>query len=138
MADHPDHWYQQSAVIPFRISDDGSLEVMLITSRKKKRWVIPKGIIEPDMSPPASAAKEAEEEAGIRGHVYPDLLGTFTYDKWGGTCTCQVYVMRVEEVMEQWLENFRDREWVDLETAAQRMKENEMQNIMRSMTSFKT
>jgi 8-oxo-dGTP pyrophosphatase MutT (NUDIX family) len=55
-------------VIPYRIRD-GKIEVMLITSSTRKRWIIPKGMIEPDMTPQDSAAKEAWEEAGIIGQV---------------------------------------------------------------------
>ena len=62
----PEYFYTQSAVIPFR-EQNGEFQVMLITSRKKKRWVIPKGVKEPELSAPASAANEAMEEAGIRG-----------------------------------------------------------------------
>ena len=38
---------EQSGVIPYRIMD-GQIEVMLITSSGGKRWVIPKGLIEPE------------------------------------------------------------------------------------------
>ena len=64
----PEQWYRQSAVIPYRLTQQietgpPSVEVLLITSRKRKRWVIPKGIVEPKLSPLESALKEAYEEA---------------------------------------------------------------------------
>jgi 8-oxo-dGTP pyrophosphatase MutT (NUDIX family) len=62
---------EQSGVIPYRI-ENGQIEVMVITSSTGKRWVIPKGLIEPDMTPQDSAAKEAWEEAGLLGKVFPD------------------------------------------------------------------
>jgi len=40
---------QQSAVIPYQIVD-GEIEIMVITSSTGKRWVIPKGLVEPDMT----------------------------------------------------------------------------------------
>jgi 8-oxo-dGTP pyrophosphatase MutT (NUDIX family) len=66
--------YKQSGVIPYR-KKQGKIEVMLITSRNKGRWIIPKGVIEPDLNPRASAAKEAFEEAGVQGDVHSKLLG---------------------------------------------------------------
>jgi phosphohistidine phosphatase len=64
----PDWIYRQSAVIAYRRRPRG-VEVLLITSRKGTRWVLPKGVVEPGLSPATSAAKEALEEAGVRGTV---------------------------------------------------------------------
>ena len=63
-----DWMYNQSGVVPFKRSKDG-LQVLLITSRSGKRWVIPKGIVESEFSPQESAQKEAYEEAGITGKI---------------------------------------------------------------------
>lgn len=78
--------------------------VMLISTRKKKKWTLPKGIIEPGHSPRASAAKEALEEAGIRGQIHGQRFDYFEYHKWGGTCTVDVFLMEVSEVLDQWPE----------------------------------
>jgi phosphohistidine phosphatase len=64
----PDYFYTQSAVLPYRLLD-GKLQIMLIASRKATRWVIPKGVKEPELSLRDSADKEALEEAGIRGKL---------------------------------------------------------------------
>ena len=112
-----DWMYNQSGVIPIRFRE-GSLEILLITSRRKKHWVIPKGIIEGELSPQESALEEAYEEAGIRGAVDPEPVGRYQYNKWGGICTVEVFVMRVEEELGTWPEDFfRERRWVDLPTA---------------------
>lgn len=116
----PDYYYEQSAVVPVRRQGEG-WEVLLITSRRGKRWIVPKGVIEPDLSPADSAAKEALEEAGVLGEVLPERLGIFEYEKWGGTCDVQVFVMRVTEEQEVWPEDFRRREWVTLEEAQERI-----------------
>ena len=65
----------QSAVIPFRV-EDGSPSVLLITSRRRKRWGVPKGLIEEWQTPRDAALEEAYEEAGVRG----DLVGE---SRWG-------------------------------------------------------
>ena len=135
MRTKPDFFYQQSAVIPIRGRGD-SLEVMVITSRRKRRWVIPKGVKEPDMSAPDSAAKEAHEEAGIEGEVLPNSIGSYDYEKWGGTCTVDVYVMNVEKVHEDWLESFRDRQWVSVEEAAARLREEDLKSIVLSLPGY--
>ncbi|MBF0589001.1 MAG: NUDIX hydrolase [Magnetococcales bacterium] len=136
MREHPDYYYNQSAVIPFRKGQGGRLEILLITSRKKKRWVIPKGIAEPNMTPADSAAKEALEEAGIKGDVLPGVIGDYAYQKWGGTCAVKVYVMRVTEELKVWAEDFRDREWLPLEEAAKRMEEPSLAKMMRNTSAF--
>ncbi len=135
MRTRPDYFYTQSAVIPYR-ERDGRLEVLLITSRKKRRWVIPKGVKEPDLSPQASAAKEALEEAGIEGRVSERPIGTYRYQKWGGTCTVEVFVMAVDQVRETWEESYRDREWVSLETAVSRIEEDRLKALLRALPDF--
>ena len=84
LSKRPEHFYRQSGVIPFR-KRKGKLELLMVTSTNKKRWVIPKGVKEPHLSPKKSAIKEAWEEAGIRGKVSGGAIGAYRYRKWGGT-----------------------------------------------------
>ncbi|MEG5064377.1 NUDIX hydrolase [Microcoleus sp. B3-A4] len=123
----------QSGVIPYRIQD-GEIEVMLITSSASKRWVIPKGLIEPDMTSQDSAAKEAWEEAGLLGKVFPDLLGTYEYQKSGYTCQVEVFLMQVEAVLEIWPEaSKRKRQWVSIPKAIKRVNEPELKLILADL-----
>ena len=135
MRTKPDYFYQQSAVIPFRERGD-SLEVLVISSRRKRRTVIPKGVKEPDMSAQDSAAKEALEEAGVEGDVLPDSLGSYEYEKWGGTCTVDVYAMEVKKVHDDWPENFRDRQWVSLVEAVALLGEQDLKVIVQSLPVY--
>jgi phosphohistidine phosphatase len=135
MSSVPDYFFTQSAVIPFS-KQDGEFRVLLITSRKKKRWVIPKGVKEPELSPAASATNEAFEEAGIRGAVSTAPIGSYRYEKWGGTCTVQVFTMDVSEVLEEWQESYRDREWLSLDEAAQRVQEPALKDMILSLSEF--
>ena len=102
-APYPAWIYRQSAVLPYRWRD-GDLEVLLITSRGGKRWVLPKGIVEPGFAPAASAVKEAAEEAGVSGRAHPEPIGRYRRHKWGGTCDVAIYPMRVDEEREDWPE----------------------------------
>ena len=121
---------EQSGVIPYRIMD-GKMEVMLITSSGSKRWVIPKGLIEPNMTPEDSAAKEAWEEAGVLGKVFPNLMGTYEYYKSGCTWQVDVFLLQVETVVEIWPEAYkRKRQWVSIPKAIKRVDEPELKLIM--------
>jgi 8-oxo-dGTP pyrophosphatase MutT (NUDIX family) len=126
----PDHYYRQSAVAPWR-RHQGQLEVLLITSRSGKRWIIPKGIVEPELSPPESAAKEAWEEAGVRGVVASASLGTYRYRKWGGVCTVRVFPMHVTEVFDRWPEcEERTRRWLTVGQAVYQTSVRPLKEIL--------
>src|SRR5262249_32651877 len=58
----------QAGAIPYAIVD-GEVRVLLVTSRGSGRWLIPKGNIDPGLTPAEAAAKEAYEEGGIRGRI---------------------------------------------------------------------
>jgi 8-oxo-dGTP pyrophosphatase MutT (NUDIX family) len=136
MTRKPAGWYAQSGVIPYRVLAEASagtpdVEVLLITSRKRKRWVIPKGIVEPDLTAQQSAVKEAYEEAGIRGEVSDTPIGMFQYEKWGGICVVDVFLLNVTELLTEWPEaDLRDREWMSVTEAAGRVREKELQRLL--------
>ena len=111
---NPSWMYRQSAALTYRWCED-ELEVLLITSRKGKHWILPKGIVEPGMAPPESAAKEA----GVIGEVSSESLGWYEYHKWGGTCHVEVYPLLVRVELDHWEEaSMRRRRWLP-PTAAQ-------------------
>lgn len=130
----PDWIYKQSGVIPYRFLDD-QIQILLVTSRSGRRWVIPKGIIEPDLSPQESAQKEAYEEAGVSGEISGKSLGTYSYKKWGGTCTVTVFLLKVEEILEDWEESYlRTREWMSVEEAVTRVDERKLKDLIRDIS----
>jgi 8-oxo-dGTP pyrophosphatase MutT (NUDIX family) len=136
MEPKPDWLFRQSAVIPYRLRD-GDVEILLITSRNRRRWVIPKGVIEPSMTPSDSAANEAFEEAGLRGCVNPTPIGNYEYFKWGDTCHVEVFLMLVDEVLDQWPEaSFRKRRWMSVEEAARWVDEPELKSLLRSVPAL--
>lgn len=132
MARVPDHFFTQSAVLPYRLRRD-RLEILMVTSRRRRRWVIPKGVQEPGLSAIECACREAFEEAGVEGSVESKPLGTYRYEKWGGTCSVVVFLMAVTVCHASWPESFRDREWVTPEEAARRAAEPELQAIIRAL-----
>jgi phosphohistidine phosphatase len=132
MAAKPGYFFRQSGVIPYRVRK-GVLEILLITSRKKRRWIIPKGIIEPDFSARHSAAKEALEEAGARGSVHNKLLGIYKDTKFGRSCSVKVYPMRVTRIHKVWEETDRDREWVTLKKALKLVSNGGLKRVIKKL-----
>lgn len=128
-------YIEQSGVVPYRLQN-GQIEVLLVSSRKKKHWVIPKGIVEPDLTPQASAAKEALEEGGILGEVLPQSLGTYTYAKWGGICRVAVFLLKVTGLEADWLENYRERRWFGLGEAIEQLEEEELKTIVGKISTI--
>lgn len=124
--------FRQSAVIAFRGPAD-AMEVVLVSSRRGKRWVIPKGLVEPDLEPGASAAKEAWEEAGLRGEVSSEPVGYYAYEKWGSKCEVAVFLMRVDAVLDDWPEStWRKRVWLSAPRAAERVEEAALASLLRT------
>jgi 8-oxo-dGTP pyrophosphatase MutT (NUDIX family) len=66
----------QYGVLPYRFTETNSLEVLLVTTRQTRRWIVPKGWPIKGLKPPRSAAREAYEEAGIRGTVGAKAIGS--------------------------------------------------------------
>ncbi len=125
-----DRIFPQSGVIPFRGSLQ-SLEILLVTSRSNKRWIIPKGLIEPGLSPQDSALQEAYEEAGLRGQIVGGEIGQYQYQKWGGVCMVSVYPMNVTEILESWPESsLRKRKWFTLENCLNKIREKDLRNLI--------
>src|SRR5262245_54999682 len=99
---------RQGAALPVRNG-----RVCLVTSSNGKRWVIPKGVIEPGQTAGETALQEAWEEAGLVGVLQPEPIGSYLYEKWCGTCHVTVFLMHVTEVVQEWPErDLRQRSWL--------------------------
>lgn len=132
----PEWYYNQSAVIPFRFSIN-NLEVLLITSLKRKQWIIPKGIIENELSAQESASKEAYEEAGLSGKIVGDVIGEYTYEKWGGKCRVRVFAFKVDRVHDTWPEvESRERKWFTIDKAIDVIGNKEVKDMLKSLKKF--
>ena len=104
----PDGWIRQAAALPLRQG-----RVCLITSRNGKRWVIPKGWIDPGQTAGETALQEAWEEAGLVGALEQEPIGSYLYEKDGQRFHVTVFVMNVTSVEQDWPEReIRQRSWV--------------------------
>jgi 8-oxo-dGTP pyrophosphatase MutT (NUDIX family) len=128
----------QYAALPYRFSGR-SREVMLVTSRETRRWIIPKGWPQKGKAPHHSAAREAYEEAGVVGATARRPLGSFEYEKrvkHGRVVICEVYVfpLKVKRQNKKWPER-REREvkWVSASRAANWIKEPMLRTIIRRL-----
>lgn len=114
----------QYAALAWRRGETGGVEVLLITSRETRRWVIPKGWPIRGLRPHQAAAREAWEEAGVEGRPGARKLGVFDYDKRlsGGQLQpvrVEVYPLEVLEIHESWPEvSQRERRWLSAPEAA--------------------
>lgn len=117
----------------------GKVEVLLVTSRDTGRWVIPKGWPAQDLSAPASAAREAWEEAGVEGDVSETALGVYTYDKRRLPkpplpCAVMVFPLRVACLAASFPERKqRKRHWFRAGKAAQLVDEPDLREIFRRL-----
>lgn len=126
----------QYAALPWRLRADGEIEVLLITSRETQRWVIPKGWPIKTLSPGASAAHEAFEEAGVSGKVRERSIGRYHYDKRLRSGRLQhvrvlVYALQVVALAEEWPEKGqRELKWVPPADGAEMVAEPELKTLL--------
>ena len=127
---------RQVAALPWRIDDRHGLQVLMITSRETRRWVIPKGGRMAGKTDAEAAAVEAVEEAGVVGRVDDQPIGKFRYLKRlgpisGRMCVVSVYPLRVTVQLGDWLERGqRDRQWMSREAAARAVHEPDLAALL--------
>ncbi|HEX8126368.1 MAG TPA: NUDIX hydrolase [Allosphingosinicella sp.] len=128
----------QYGVLPVRRAADGGFEVLLITSRETRRWVVPRGNPIAGKSPVESAAQEAFEEAGIVGPVEAEPIGLYSYEKRRRSgasvpASVQLFRMTVAEERDSWPEkDQRERRWFAAAEAAAAVHEAELAELIRS------
>lgn len=127
----------QYAALPYRTNEAGEIEVLLITSRTTRRWIIPKGWPMGKLQPRKVAAAEAAEEAGVEGRVSRQPIGRYSYDKVlsSGTtvrCAVDVYALEVQKQRSSWPERKRrERRWMAIAEAAGLVGDAELAPLLR-------
>jgi 8-oxo-dGTP pyrophosphatase MutT (NUDIX family) len=118
----------QAAAIPI---NDG--QVCIITSRSGKRWVIPKGCLEPGKTVGDIAQQEAWEEAGVLGLLHPHPVGTYCYSKWGLAYHVTVFLMEVTRVENDWPERLlRRRSWLTPARVLDHISDPGLRQVLRA------
>jgi 8-oxo-dGTP pyrophosphatase MutT (NUDIX family) len=128
---------QQTAALCFRYKSGGpEIEVLVVTSRGSRSWIIPKGWPVKKKTLAQSAAIEAWEEAGVRGKVLERAIGRYTYLKEldGGEvvpCIVDVFQIEVDTVHDRFKElGQRVIAWVSPVEAARRVREIELKSLL--------
>jgi 8-oxo-dGTP pyrophosphatase MutT (NUDIX family) len=129
---------EQFAALPWRVTEENKVEILLASSRDTKRWVVPKGWPMKGRKPHIVAAIEAQQEAGLHGKVEKTKLGDFEYEKrmkGGGAvdCVVEVYSLRVERQRKKWPEKGqRVTFWFPYNVAAQEVDEPGLSELIRA------
>lgn len=127
---------KQVAALPIVETAEGPL-VLLVTTRGRGRWTIPKGWPKPGMDDAARAAQEAAEEAGVEGEIGARPIGIFGYTKrlhlfsWA-KCQVHIYPLLVRYQQLDWPEDAaRKTRWVSPDEAASLVAESELATVLR-------
>ncbi len=132
----------QYGALPYRMSKEGQLEILLVTSRDTGRWIIPKGWPMKGRKPPKAAAREAFEEAGVRGSISSKAVGSYRYDKRldgeDGVVPCEVKVfpLLVKRQLKKWPEmKERQTRWFTPMEAASFIEEEGLRDLVVSFAA---
>lgn len=127
---------RQVAALCWRTGDTGP-EVMLVTTRRTKRWTPPKGWPMSDRSLAGAAAQEAWEEAGVKGDIDEYAIGGYIYTKTSRTSGAaqpvrvEVFPLQVRDVADKYPERKqRERRWMTPEIAAESVAEPELKRLI--------
>jgi hypothetical protein len=129
---------RQVAAIPFRLAANGALEVMLVTSRETKRFIVPKGWPMKGKSGRKAATIEAEQEAGVTGKALRMPAGTYSYWKRLSNrfvrVDVTVYLLAVTDEHADWRERrTRQRAWLSPHDAALLIDEPELATLVATL-----
>ncbi|MGO4624412.1 NUDIX hydrolase [Ensifer sp. 2YAB10] len=132
---------QQVGVLPWRIRKNGDARILLITSRRSGRWIVPKGWPGKGLAPRVAASREALEEGGVIGVISKAPVTTYRYMKClddGSRVACRVAVfgMNVRGTLVDWREKGqRTRRWFSLAAAADKLDDRELATFLRSLSA---
>jgi 8-oxo-dGTP pyrophosphatase MutT (NUDIX family) len=114
-----------------------ALEILVVTTRQSRRWIVHKGWPIKRLTPSKSAAREAFEEAGVRGKIGARPIGNFRYKKAANEtgadadCEIKVFPLLVRRQSATWPESGqRMIQWVDPEKAISLIREPELKSIV--------
>ena len=131
---------RQIAAMPIRRAADGSLEILLVTSRTTRRWIVPKGWPIKGMKDYDAAAREAYEEAGVVGTIGKRAAGRYNYWKRLSDhfvlCTVKLYLLEVQRQLPSWVEQGqRHCQWFKPEDAADLVDEPGLSSLIRKIAA---
>lgn len=132
---------QLYGVIPYKVEDD-SVWVMMVTSQTRKRWIFPNGNIESGETGVQAAAREAFEEAGVKGsidkkHTIDATIGKSAPDGIEEVAV-EFFAMEVLKQADKWPEkDERKRRWITLEKAKSVITDDDFQTVIKNFSKQK-
>lgn len=114
----------------------GKVEILLITSRRNNRWIVPKGWPMDGKTPADCALIEAWEEAGVKGEAGDTCLGVYSYARFREfeahvPCIAMLYPVNVKRLEKNYPEaRDRKRKWVSRKRAAKLVKHRELGKLI--------
>jgi len=125
----------QFGALCYRVHNDKT-QVLIITTRSGKRWIVPKGWPMDNATPGQAAAREAFEEAGAEGKISGNCLGIYTYYKQVDgddlPCIVAVYPLKVKLLHAIYPESGqRKRKWLSLKKAAALVQNPELSQMIK-------
>jgi 8-oxo-dGTP pyrophosphatase MutT (NUDIX family) len=122
----------QYGALPYRFTQIAALEILVVTTRQSRRWIVPKGWPIKRLTPSKSAAREAFEEAGVRGKIGARPIGNFRY-KNGAEADYEVKIfpLLVRRQSATWPEHGqRVVQWVAPDKAISLIREPELKSLV--------
>jgi len=125
----------QFGALCYRVKGN-EVEILLITSRGRGDWIIPKGWPMGGETPGNAAATEAMQEAGVEGKLSDKVLGFYSYTKKHDgdnlPCVVAVFPLRVKNLLKKYPEKSeRKRRWVSQKKAVSLVVEPELKRIIK-------
>lgn len=133
--------FVQVAALCLRSGPDGA-EVLLVKTLRTGGWVIPKGWPMTGKTLSQAAALEAWEEAGAKGHIAPNPIGSFTYTKIRKSglpvqCRAHVFLMKTTQTLDVYPEALkREKQWMTLGQAAKLVRDPELSDLMAKLADY--
>ncbi len=125
----------QFGALCYRIHKD-KIQVLLVTTRSQKHWIVPKGWPMDHATPAQAAAREAFEEAGAEGNISNNCYGIYSYTKDVNgdklPCVVALFALKVKRLHAIFPEKGqRKRKWFGRKKAAAQITSPELRQLIR-------